>query len=474
MDGSTGSTEQIFSTIPEFKLQYPKTIPNANRNFVIMVVSKHDFQPTNVGVRSLRPPRRRQQDMRTTTTTMNDTNNNDQGSIIWTILLIGVIFCLADVAYILSYIDSSSSSLALASLLSQEQQVKEQEQQQYNTKKTKKNQHLHVDTTLLKKGKERILAIIQDAGISFIDNETLQELPTWQEIVDLYGPEPLIYGLDQCKDFQTHSPSYDHFCSTAGTFNSGTNLMAELLIANCQMKDRMIKYGYKNKGIRWQVPWGKHTPPGDEHFRNTHKTVKDRNVSVADILPAVTIRDPYSWMESMCRINYGAHWYMDRERHCPNLLPDEQDLMKFHGKLKENKPVDVHVKYSDFWRHHKSLAHFWNDYYREYMNVSFSRLIVRYEDLLFHTKEVTQQVCTCAGGEMSPFSFKYIVGTAKRGVTAHGSDRTGFVEALIKYGKADKRAAKFTDRDLEFARENLDPEMMQLFGYKHPPKRDDY
>ena len=104
MDGS--STEQIFSTIPEFKLQDPKTIPNANRNFVIMVVSKHDFQPTNVGVRSLRPPRRRQQDMRTTTTTMNDTNNNDQGSIIWTILLIGVIFCLADVAYILSYIDS--------------------------------------------------------------------------------------------------------------------------------------------------------------------------------------------------------------------------------------------------------------------------------------------------------------------------------------------------------------------------------
>lgn len=40
-----------------------------------------------------------------------------------------------------------------------------------------------------------------------------------------------------------------------GTFNSGTNLMAELLIHNCHMQKRMDRFGHKNRGVRWQVPW---------------------------------------------------------------------------------------------------------------------------------------------------------------------------------------------------------------------------
>ena len=39
-----------------------------------------------------------------------------------------------------------------------------------------------------------------------------------------------------------------------------------------------------------------HTPPGDEAFRLTHKTLKDADVDATNILPAVTIRDPYVWM----------------------------------------------------------------------------------------------------------------------------------------------------------------------------------
>jgi hypothetical protein len=411
------------------------------------------------------PRRQRRRDVSTTAATASATFNDlsaeqEQGSVLWTILLIGLILCLADVAYILSYVDAQEGGAA--GIIPPP---------------------FHVDAILerlpspgrasLKRGKERVLKIIQDAGIGYVDDETLEELPLWQQVVDLYGPDPVVYGLDQCRVFQQHSPTFEHFVSTAGTFNSGTNLMAELLIANCHMEDRMKKLGDKQRGVRWQVPWGKHTPPGDDAFRNSHKTNKDRNVSVDDILPAVTIRDPYSWMESMCRINYGAHWYSDMRRHCPNLLPDEQDLLRFSPYLKENKAVDVHVKYSDFWKHHTSLAHFWNDWYREYMNVKFSRIIVRYEDLLFHTRNVTEQVCRCAGGTIfTGDDFKFIVDTAKKGASAHGNRRTGFVDALIKYGKPDKRGAKFADRDLEYARANLDPEMMTIFGYRHPPSRD--
>jgi hypothetical protein len=106
--------------------------------------------------------------------------------------------------------------------------------------------------------KARILELMKHAGVNVDverDADLIRELPTWNQVTDLYGEEPVIYGLDTCQVFQDHSDKAEHFVSTAGAFNSGTNLMAELLIANCHMQDRMDKYGTINKGVRWQVPW---------------------------------------------------------------------------------------------------------------------------------------------------------------------------------------------------------------------------
>jgi hypothetical protein len=69
----------------------------------------------------------------------------------------------------------------------------------------------------------------------------------------LYGETPAIQGLNTCKAFQDASDPAEHFLAVAGTFNSGTNLLAELLIHNCQMPARMAKYGKIHEGIRWQV-----------------------------------------------------------------------------------------------------------------------------------------------------------------------------------------------------------------------------
>ena len=69
----------------------------------------------------------------------------------------------------------------------------------------------------------------------------------------LYGPEPVIYGLDTCVPFRESSDPADHFLGVAGTFNTGTNLLSELLIHNCHIPARMAKYGARNEGIRWQV-----------------------------------------------------------------------------------------------------------------------------------------------------------------------------------------------------------------------------
>ena len=69
----------------------------------------------------------------------------------------------------------------------------------------------------------------------------------------VYGKEPIIYGLDTCELFRESSDPADHFLAVAGTFNSGTNLLSELLIHNCHLPARMAKYGSINEGIRWQV-----------------------------------------------------------------------------------------------------------------------------------------------------------------------------------------------------------------------------
>jgi hypothetical protein len=148
-------------------------------------------------------------------------------------------------------------------------------------------------------------------------------------------------------------------------------------------------------------------------------------------------------------------------------LPNEEDLRVF-PMLTENQPVPLHVKYKEFTKHHDSLVGFWNDWYNEYVHAPFPRLIVRFEDAIFHPKELTKIACECAGGELNKTPFRYEVESAKKG-TAHGKEKTTYVDALIKYGTEKGRYKGYEAADLEYARENLDPHLLEIFVYKLPP-----
>jgi hypothetical protein len=342
-----------------------------------------------------------------------------------------------------------------------------------------------------------------------IDPDTAARLPTAEAVAALYGRDPVVLGLESCERFQGMGDPADHFVSTAGTFNTGTNLMAELLIANCVLPARQQKYG--TRGVRWQVVWGKHTPVDDEQFRQSHRTYDDGNVQADAMFPAVMIRDPFKWMQSvryiakvqrgvaesgveswgtslidclvvlllldhrvvqMCRHPYAADW-VHEEDHCPNLLPNEYDYQLLAIDEKEaamnGVTMNVTVKYAEFSRQHASLVEFWNDWYKAYAEASFPRLIVRFEDVVFHPKQITKTVCECAGGQLDPDRpFKFIVDSAKKGA-AHGTEKTSYVDALIKYGTEEGRYEGFDGDDLEYAREHLDPDLMRLFGYRYPP-----
>ena len=305
-------------------------------------------------------------------------------------------------------------------------------------------------------GKEEIFEILAQAGISkkSLDKATRAKLPTWTKVLTEYGDHPLIYGLERCKSFTSNRNMSISFFGIAGTFNSGTNLLAELLIQNCQITERMELFGELQRGIRWQVPWGKHVPI---QFRETHVTRTDKEVEMDNSFPMITIRDPYSWLLSMCRHPYAARWQFDGY-HCPNVVDYETGIVS-----------NVEVYYSkENMVPYKSLPHMYNQWYLDYLAADFPRVMVRFEDLLFFGKEVTQTLCKCGGGVPRQPEFKHIQESAKLGTAAHGSHKTGLVQALIRYGNVQNRTMSMTQADIAYTREHFDASLMKMFNYRHP------
>lgn len=208
----------------------------------------------------------------------------------------------------------------------------------------------------------------------------------------------------------------------------------------------------------------------------------NENQTADDCLPVVTIRNPFTWMSSMCRIPYGAHW--DRSDPgtggrgvCPHLAyadgrRNRRADVDGGGNATRTSPVGLVYEFSGHSLSYESLAHLWNDWYAGYWrDADFPFLMVRLEDLIFRQYEATRAICDCAGGTVpSVDDFRYIVHSAKTG-PAHGkaSERTDMVDAWAKYGRPMPVKAGFSDLDYDAAVEYLSRELMDMMGYKYPP-----
>jgi len=290
----------------------------------------------------------------------------------------------------------------------------------------------------------------------YLDEETAKKLPKWLDVVELYGDDIKIEGLDTCKTFQDNIPYKERMAGPAGIFNTGTNLMFKILGGNCKLQQM-------NK-IRWHVPWGKHSPV---NFRLRHIAKKWGLPPKlqTNVLPIVTIKDPYSWMGSMCRHKYATNWPHGTQ-HCPNLVPNDFDrrLPSFH---EQDGVIPVRVRYNKtHYTHHSSLAGLWNDWYAGYYDATFPRLIVRFEDMLFRPDEVAAIVCDCIGGELTE-NTKYVIESAKGEKGIHKAS-LGAIPALIRYGDASARIEGFSKEDLEYAKNTLNSTYMKLFSYSLP------
>ena len=142
-------------------------------------------------------------------------------------------------------------------------------------------------------GREEIIALLKDAGVKDLDVATVLKLPKWSSVTKLYGEGPVVIGLDRCEQFRNTAALDDASVGTAGLFNTGTNPFGMYIETNCIMPNNTHD---SHGGMRWQVPWGKHTL-ASRKWSNT--AGHDGKVNKTNVLPVVLVRDPYSWMQSM-------------------------------------------------------------------------------------------------------------------------------------------------------------------------------
>lgn len=241
------------------------------------------------------------------------------------------------------------------------------------------------------------------------------------------------------------------------------------------------------------------------YYRGNNTVKNAANVNVNDVIPVVIARDPYFWMQSMCRQNYQAEWDHS-DSSCPNIVPTPGDI-KAHPRYKDREYMPVWVVYhrKNPTRRvgHTSLVHFYNTWYKEYLeyfmdpdeeinanyehakeflreeqhddntgsstgngNTMMPRIIIRMEDLMFHGEHVIGQLCDCIGGTSKRGeNFVHMASSVK---AAHaGTAGTGLLQAIINYGNITKRRDKFAINQLQAANDLLDKQLMELFGYTY-------
>lgn len=308
-------------------------------------------------------------------------------------------------------------------------------------------------------GKERVLSILFRAGVEDVSEKDCWRLPTWAQVSSLYGEQPVIHGLDTCERYRSvmNRTGIEPRVGVAGLFNTGTNALAQSFNLNFERRDDYQDY---------YMAGGKHVPPKREWFT----TFEWRQFKRWQILPVVLIKDPLWWFQSMCKVHYNAEWeQIGSERsggHCPNLVPTENEKAVLGNSTIETYEVRVRL-HGNHYDRYESLADLWSKWNRLYYDAAYPRLIIRFEDTLFHAEKVVQSISECTGLPLRNARFQYHVEASKKLRSCND-----FTSAVAKYGKLDGRHAGLRPLDKQYLQTALDSEILEVFGYQQVPVRD--
>lgn len=290
--------------------------------------------------------------------------------------------------------------------------------------------------------KQVLLDTLHRAGIQYVDDAVVDLLPTWTEISNLYGSDTVLVGLDRCEAYRSRVPPNERQVGVAGLFNTGTTALATYLQANVHQLAVDEKHPY-------EVPWGKHRMLSLRHnFTDSERA--------ANVLPIVVVRDPFSWMQSMCRAPYMTSWNRT-SAHCPNLVQSNGSAV----------PVRLKAQNVEF----ASLLHLWMEWYREYLESKEPRLIVRSEDLTWRPHIVVDAVRACGGWKPVEEDFVYLVGASKW-FHAYVKPQSNMISGMIQHGRGQHRIRNMTTQDMALAKRTLQSsdasEMMKTLHYRVP------
>jgi len=275
-----------------------------------------------------------------------------------------------------------------------------------------------------------------------------EHLPPWIQILDNYGNGSVIVGKERCAAYRNAVPVAQRLVAPVGLFSSGTNILHDLLLENCVMKDpnaatlkeRRRRRPDNQPGVfLWQPPWGKHNPVA-ARMKHLVPLLAYRNQSA--VFPVVTIRHPFTWMLAVCRHPYSLQWDHNLQA-CDRSLFLDNPLFAQFGAL--------HAE-----QNYTSLVHLWTRWYSDFMQSNdFPLLIVRLEDLIYRPKPVVIEICQCVGGTPRK-KFHYQIESANVG-RGHGEHRSSLVTAFVKFGKPLEIFPQyyFSSKDWEIIDSNL-------------------
>lgn len=251
------------------------------------------------------------------------------------------------------------------------------------------NRDIDIDATL---------SVMQEMGVNreeIVRNQTMfDSIPPWSSIYENFGSNAIILGLERCQAYRDAVSPIDRKIGPAGLFSTGTNVLHNLLIANCLppaivSKEKKNMYRELYRVNRWQVPWGKHNP---EAVRMYHAAPKHEHVNQTSVLPIVTVRHPYTWMKALCKHPYSLRWGHNRQQ-CQQSLGLHRPVEGVYGDPLKNAPHAIH--------HYQSLLHVWTDWNLDYYQQNqYPLLMVRLEDIVYRPKQVVSSICSCIGGTL--------------------------------------------------------------------------
>jgi hypothetical protein len=164
--------------------------------------------------------------------------------------------------------------------------------------------------------------------------------------------------------------------------------------------------------------------------------------------------------------NYAAQFDHNKEM-CPNIVPYPEDIL-VHPRYANKKYIPVHIKYDGGLKiQYDSLPQVWNDWYRQYINVTYPAVIVRMEDLIFHAETVIPQLCECAGAKFKgTLMHSAEVRNQNHGIELNAT-ANGLLRSVVRYGNITNRRKGYPTNQLEAAHKILDPVLMDLFAYPY-------